>query len=298
MERHALIPRLMDIYGGLLAEGQRRALTLLYDEDLSLQEMAQVLGCSRQAAHDAVRRGTQRLKALESQLRMLQVRSHALAALHALDAGDTGRARLCEQLRAMLNGLAFNRYPEIDAYSLRQELARGLGLNTEQVLAGNGSSELLYAACQAFGGPGRKIAYIYPSFSMYKTYAALSDSEGLAFPLDADFSLDAGRLSAFLRKQRPDILLICNPNNPTGTLYPAKELSALIANADCLVLLDEAYTEFAPAGSSLLDNLKEFKNLAVFRTFSKAYGLAGLRVGYMASANSEIMRAVGKALLP
>jgi histidinol-phosphate aminotransferase len=133
---------------------------------------------------------------------------------------------------------------------------------------------------------------------MYKTYVELSDSHGLPFILNADFSLDAGRLTALLQKEQPDILLFCNPNNPTGNLYQRAELLSVIKQAPCLVLLDEAYMEFAPPGQSLLPDLIDCSNLAIFRTFSKAYGLAGLRVGYILSGNRRIIDGISKALLP
>ncbi|MDR2005797.1 MAG: histidinol-phosphate transaminase [Acidaminococcales bacterium] len=201
-------------------------------------------------------------------------------------------------LRETFKAPGFNRYPEIDAAGLRQVLAPGTGVDAANIRVGNGSSELLCAACYVFGGNRRKIAYIYPSFSMYKTYAALSGGVDLPFALEEDFSLDFERLRFFLRKERPAVMIICNPNNPTGNLYPAKELKRTAESAGCPVLIDEAYMEFAPEGSSLLGCLKEYKNIAVSRTFSKAYGLAGLRVGYMAAGDARIIQALGKAILP
>ncbi|MDR3348795.1 MAG: histidinol-phosphate transaminase [Acidaminococcales bacterium] len=201
-------------------------------------------------------------------------------------------------LREKIKTLSFNRYPEIDAAALREELSSDAGVGAANVRVGNGSSELLCAACFAFGGARRKIAYLHPSFSMYKTYAALSGGIDLPFALEDDFSLDFDRLRFFLRKERPAVMIICNPNNPTGNLYPAAELKRTAESAGCPVLVDEAYMEFAPEGSSLLPCLNEYKNIAVSRTFSKAYGLAGLRVGYMASGDARIIQALGKALLP
>ncbi len=200
-----------------------------------------------------------------------------------------------EQVLANMASLAFNRYPEITAHSLRVALAGGLGLSIENVQVGNGSSELIAACCQVFGGPGRKVAYPYPSFSMYEVYARLSDSQPCPYRLAEDFSLDPAALKDFLAKEQPDILIICNPNNPTGTLAQASAVREVLDEANCLVLLDEAYMEFAD--QSLLPALGDYPQLVVLRTFSKAYGLASARVGYMA-ASAAISSALGKALLP
>jgi histidinol-phosphate aminotransferase len=217
----------------------------------------------------------------------------------ALDANENNWP-MPEEVYAALQsgwaGLALNRYPQIDAAGLRHLLAESLGLGVGNVAVGNGSSELLFAACYAFGGARRKIGYIYPSFSMYQTYAELSGGMACPFPLEPDFSLDCDKLKACLRQEKPHLFIICNPNHPTGTLYQAKELLRLLPEAPCPVLLDEAYMEFA--GQSLLPYLAEHGNLAVFRTFSKAYGLASGRVGYLLSANEAIIQAVSKALLP
>ena len=208
------------------------------------------------------------------------------------------RTSIQRALNLPLNEVSFNRYPEIDAAGLRQDLSLATGVSADNVRVGNGSSELLCAACYAFGGEKRKIAYICPSFSMYETYAALSGGIGLPFALEKDFSLDFERLRFFLREERPALMIVCNPNNPTGNLYSAAELARTVKDAGCIVIVDEAYMEFAPEGSSLLDYLRERKNLAVSRTFSKAYGLAGLRVGYMAAGDPRVTRALGKVLLP
>ncbi len=201
-----------------------------------------------------------------------------------------------EKVLERLGDLAFNRYPQIDACALRSALAVGLNVDLAKVQVGNGSSELLTACCHAFGGAGRKIAYPYPSFSMYEVYVRLSDSTPCPYQLTEDFSLDVAGLKDFFAREKPSVLIICNPNNPTGNLARVEQLKEVLAVADCLVLVDEAYMEFAD--QSLLPSLAEYKNLVVLRTFSKAYGLASSRVGYMVSDNEGIIKTVGKVLLP
>lgn len=207
-------------------------------------------------------------------------------------------AAVCEKVQQTLQNIAFNRYPQIDASGLRSLLAQELGLPIENVQVGNGSSELLSACAYAFGGKGRKLSYIYPSFSMYKVYAQLSESIDCPFALEKDFSLDFDKLKDFLRKERPAMIFLCNPNNPTGTYYDTDKLFAVIKDADCLVLLDEAYMEFADADASMFKYLDKLSNTAILRTFSKAYGLASSRLGYIAAANRRIIDTLGKVLLP
>lgn len=195
-----------------------------------------------------------------------------------------------------LQELDFNRYPEMNASSLKKTIADSLNVKPENVQVGNGSSELLQVCCYAFGGLGKKIAFPYPSFSMYKTYADLSDSIATPFLLDRDFKVDVESLLVFLQTEQPDILILCNPNNPTGTLNRRKELLSVLDNTDCLVFADEAYMEFAD--ESLLDYLDRYDNLIIFRTFSKAYGLASMRAGYLVCKNEAIMSTINKVLLP
>ena len=202
------------------------------------------------------------------------------------------------KVQDVLAKIAFNRYPQIDAAELRGLLAQGVGLDTANIQVGNGSSELLHACAYAFGGEGRKLSYIYPSFSMYKIYAQLSGSVDCPFTLERDFSLDFDKLKNFLQKERPAILFICNPNNPTGNYYDTDELFRVIKEVDGLVLLDEAYMEFAGEEYSMFKYLSKLPNAAILRTFSKAYGLASGRVGYIAATNRKIIDILGKVLLP
>lgn len=208
----------------------------------------------------------------------------------------------------------FNRYPPIKAENLSAAIAEELGLDIDNVKIGNGSSELLQVACFVFGGEGKKIAFPMPSFSMYGEYAALSDSIAAPYPLTEDGYVDAAAVIDFCKREQPALLIVCNPNNPTGNYNPLFEMEKILANVDCPVVMDEAYMEFADGrdlpptdmrpltkvwlvAGSTLSLVGKYANLMVFRTFSKAYGLAGLRCGYAVGAIG-IMRLLGKALLP
>ncbi|MDD6570170.1 histidinol-phosphate transaminase [Acidaminococcus timonensis] len=213
---------------------------------------------------------------------------------------------LTPELRLELNSrLAehlFNRYPSMHGEDLCAAIAAKLGFDPELVAIGNGSSELLEKACYAFGGPGRKIACPTPSFSMYQTYAILADSEPVLFPLTADGFVDPDGVIDFAKEQKPSLLVICNPNNPTGNFNRRDAMEKIIRNVDCPVIMDEAYLEFAveegdPRQLSTMDLVKEVDNLLVLRTFSKAYGLANLRIGY-GIGSAAVMKILKKVLLP
>ena len=177
---------------------------------------------------------------------------------------------------------AMNRYPDPDATLLRERIAERHETEPGRIAVGNGSCEILLAAAEALCEPGSEIVYAWPSFSMYPYLAALTGAREIRVPLAADVhDLDAMAVEV---TAAPQLVVVCNPNNPTGTHLPTAEIAAFCERvpAHVTIALDEAYVEFqavedADAG---IDLLAEFPNLVVLRTFSKCYGLAGLRVGY------------------
>lgn len=206
------------------------------------------------------------------------------------------------ELNTRLSEFLFNRYPPMHGEDLCAAIGKNLGFDPAQVAIGNGSSELLEKACYAFGGKGRKIAVPSPSFSMYQTYALLADSEPVLFPLTADGYVDPDGVIAFAREQKPALLVICNPNNPTGNYNKREGMEKIIRGVDCPVIMDEAYMEFSveegdPRANSTLDLVNEVDNLLVLKTFSKAYGLANLRIGY-GIGSPAVMKILKKVLLP
>ncbi len=206
------------------------------------------------------------------------------------------------ELQTRISENAFNRYPTMHGEELSEQIAKALGVDPATVVIGNGSSELLEKACFAFGGAGTKIAYPSPSFSMYETYAVLGDAEPIAFALTPEGFIDPDAVIAFCQKEKPNALIICNPNNPTGNFNPRSDMEKIIRTVDCLVIMDEAYLEFSKEDGQVLANstlelTKEVDNLLVLRTFSKAYGLANLRIGY-GIGSPAVMRVLKKVLLP
>lgn len=221
---------------------------------------------------------------------------------------------IAEKITQRTARFPFNRYPPIKAENLCEVIAKELDVDIDCVKIGNGSSELLEKACYVFGGPGKKIAVPWPSFSMYGEYASLSDSEEVRYPLTAEGFVDADSVISFCKEQQPSLLIVCNPNNPTGNYNSLAAMEKILANVDCPVIMDEAYMEFADGkelapndlrpmhklwlvAGSTLSLVGRYSNLMVFRTFSKAYGLAGLRCGYAVGALG-LVRQLGKALLP
>ena len=199
-----------------------------------------------------------------------------------------------ERVLNRLGLLAFNRYPNEEYYSLVEQIAKNFSVAPEQILLGSGSSEIIEKVFYAFGGGGR-IVYPQPSFSMYKIYAKAAEAEGVPFDLDKNFDLDVDAFIKKIRATNANLAVVCNPNNPTGNVLTVAQIEEIAKNINCAFLLDEAYVEFY--GRSAFGLIKKYPNLIVARTFSKAYGLAGARVGYMLAA-AEVTRMIGKTFMP
>lgn len=180
-----------------------------------------------------------------------------------------------------------NRYPERDALELRGDLARylGHGLTADNIWAANGSNEVMTHVLGAFGGPGRSALTFAPSYSMYPEYARNTHTEWLTVPRKPDFTLDVDLALRSIAEIRPDVILVASPNNPTGTRTDLDQLEALCQAAPGVIVIDEAYAEFARPGTpSALELLPRYPGLAVSRTMSKAFAFAGGRLGYLAAA--------------
>ncbi len=178
---------------------------------------------------------------------------------------------------------AMNRYPDPDATLLRRRLAERYETDPSRIAVGNGSCEILLAAAAALCEPGDEILFAWPAFSMYPYLPALTGAREIRVPLDPDDVHDLEAMAAEVTAAT-QLLLVCNPNNPTGTHIPAAQIAAFCERvpARVTIALDEAYVEFQTDDDpdATIDLLAEFPNLVVLRTFSKCYGLAGLRVGY------------------
>jgi histidinol-phosphate aminotransferase len=188
-----------------------------------------------------------------------------------------------------------NRYPDRDAVGLRADLASyltadgGVGLDVDQVWAANGSNEIMLHLLQAFGGPGRTVVSFVPTYSMYPEYARDTHTTWVVGRRAEDFSLDMPHVLDVLEEHQPSVVLLASPNNPTGTALPLADIEAILAAAPGLLVVDEAYAEFRRAGvPSALSLLPTSPRLVVTRTMSKAFALAGGRVGYLAASRAVV----------
>ncbi|HET6653617.1 MAG TPA: histidinol-phosphate transaminase [Nocardioides sp.] len=196
-----------------------------------------------------------------------------------------------------------NRYPDREATALREALAGylGHGVTARQVWAANGSNEVMLQLLQAFGGPGRTAVSFAPTYSMYPEYARDAMTGWVVGHRAEDFSLDVEHAVTVVKEHRPSVVLLPSPNNPTGTALPLDTVASVCAAAaevGGVVVIDEAYGEFRREGTpSALELLPTTPNLAVSRTMSKAFALAGARLGYLA-ASAEIVDALRVVRLP
>ena len=194
-----------------------------------------------------------------------------------------------------------NRYPDPDKGLLRKRLAERFETNPGRVAVGNGSCELVLAAGEALLEPGAEIVYAWPSFSMYPHLAAASGARALTVPLDPEGRHD---LEAMAREVTvaTRLVLVCNPNNPTATALPVDEIDAFVGSLPrhVAVILDEAYVEFSTMQDpdESLPLIERHPNLVLLRTFSKVYGLCGLRVGYGLCGSEEFRIAVDTVRQP
>lgn len=178
-----------------------------------------------------------------------------------------------------LSKLDLNRYPDPLANELRDAIAGVEGLSRDCVLMGNGGDELLFDLALAWGGAGRKMLNVPPTFSVYKANAYLTGTEVVDIPRLDDYSLDEDAIVDRLSQGDIDFAIITSPNNPTGTIASREFLLRVLDCTDALIMVDEAYCEFSR--ESIASLVLEHKNLLVLRTFSKAYSLAGVRIGYI-----------------
>jgi histidinol-phosphate aminotransferase len=207
---------------------------------------------------------------------------------------DAPEAVKRETLRRM-SARAWSRYPDFIPASLHEKLAAFAGWRADGVVAGNGSNELIQATLMVTVGEGRRVLISEPTFALYRQVTTVLGGEALSVPLNGELQFDVAALREAMEKDEPDVTILCSPNNPTGCRVGQGELETLLAATRGVVVIDEAYVEFS--GRTVAPLLSRHANLAVFRTFSKALGLAALRVGYLLAA-PELAREVSKAVLP
>ncbi|MCX8153306.1 MAG: histidinol-phosphate transaminase [Candidatus Bathyarchaeota archaeon] len=204
------------------------------------------------------------------------------------------RGKIAALLREVAEECDLRLYPQEEEEQLREAIAKYLRLQPEYVAVGNSSDEVMDRVTRLFLGKGDVALTFTPTFSVFRYCVQYNGAEYAAVPLQKDFRLDVeGLRAAFTSKTK--LLYLCSPNNPTGNQFASAEIEALIEDFPGLVMIDEAYGEFAEY--SVVPLVERYENLVVLRTFSKAFGLAGLRLGY-AVANPALARAVNKIPAP
>jgi histidinol-phosphate aminotransferase len=194
-----------------------------------------------------------------------------------------------------LEDRAWSRYPEFVPSSLIARLAEFSGWTADGTLAGNGSNELIQALLMVTVAEGKRVLISEPTFALYRQIATLLGGEVVSVPLSPDLTYDVTALKEATETLDPDLTIICSPNNPTGCKIAEPDLVSLLNASNGLVVVDEAYIEFA--GETVVPLLRQHQNLVVLRTFSKALAMAALRVGYLLTTPA-LAQEISKALLP
>jgi len=199
------------------------------------------------------------------------------------------------ELQQRIAGLNLNRYPIRDFTEVREGLAGYLGTLTDRVWLANGSNEIILQLLLAYGGPERKVMTFEPTYGMHGQITRISGTRHLRARRNPDFTIHPEASIEAIQLHRPDVVFLCSPNNPTGNSNSAEEVIAICEASSALVVLDEAYIEFAGRGHLRL--VEECENLVVSRSFSKSWRLAGARIGYLV-APPRIIEEVQKVRLP
>ncbi len=185
-----------------------------------------------------------------------------------------------------------NRYPDSEASELRKAISGFIGVPTEKILCGNGSDEFIKMIIDGFVNPGEVVLSHSPTFGMYGISTRVSGGTYAEIETDEAFSIDIDALITKARELKPKLIFLCNPNNPTGNILEKSQVRRVLRETEAILILDEAYIEFA--GESMVDEIGDWENLVIMRTLSKAFGLAGLRLGYIIADGPimEVVRAI------
>jgi histidinol-phosphate aminotransferase len=203
--------------------------------------------------------------------------------------------RIKEEVLRRFTARNWSRYPDFVPTSLHERLAQFAEWKPDGILAGNGSNELIQAVLMVTMAPGKRVLISEPTFMLYRQVATVLGGDVESVLLTPDLKYDSEAILNTVEARQPDVTIICSPNNPTGCVIDEAALRSILRASRGLVVVDEAYHEFAE--HSVVPLLHEHENLIVLRTFSKAMAFAALRVGYLLAAPA-LVREIGKALLP
>lgn len=219
---------------------------------------------------------------LREELRQLQpYQPHDYPGTIKLDANENPYPlpeTIQQEAQDILKKSKFNRYPDPASTELRRGIARYAGVGVGQIMVGNGSDELILNLLQAFGSGG-KVIITEPTFGMYRIHSCIAGAEAVTVSRREDFSVDASQVITAAEQNNAKLVMLCSPNNPTGNDTPLTVIEEILGNVPGIVVVDQAYVEFG--GDDCVALLSKYPNLVILRTFSKAFGLAGLRLGYL-----------------
>jgi len=202
---------------------------------------------------------------------------------------------LVDEVKEKLGSFAFNRYPDALASGLRKQIATVYGVSADNVVLGNGSDELIQCLLLAYGACERSVFNFEPTFSMYDIVSLVTGTLVCELDRTESFDIDVPKALEAVKDFEPALIFLCSPNNPTGNPVSNEDIEAFLKQTGALIVVDEAYAEFS--GQTVTPLIDTYPNLVVLRTFSKAFSLAGLRIGYML-ASSEVIKNVLKVKLP
>ncbi|QZY57238.1 histidinol-phosphate transaminase [Crassaminicella profunda] len=202
---------------------------------------------------------------------------------------------LKDQFIENLKILELNRYPDTNSDELRECFASYLGLKKENILCGNGSDEVIQTIINTFVGEDEYVITHSPTFSMYKIFTTIAGGNFTQIPCEDDFKIDVDKIIKEANERSAKLIFLCNPNNPTGRVIPMDDIEKVLKETKSIVIVDEAYSEFLDESS--INLIKKYDHLIVLRTLSKAFALAGARIGYGA-ASERMMDALYRVKAP
>lgn len=204
-------------------------------------------------------------------------------------------SELKEEFLKRIEYLDLNRYPEIDNQCLSEKIAEYAGVGLENVICGNGSDDIIQMIIHAYVDKGEYVVIPVPTFSMYKIYTEIGGGKVLEVLADGNFNIKEDEIINIANEKKAKVIFLCNPNNPTGTVIKREIILKILNNTNSIVVVDEAYYEFL--GETVVDKIDDSKRLIVLRTLSKAFALAGARIGY-GIANKETINIISKVRSP
>lgn len=212
-----------------------------------------------------------------------------------LDANEGSKNLFKDLVKQLGEEFYLNFYPDDSYIDLKKAISNYVGCKTSNICVGNGSSELLDLCIKTFVDRDELILSLDPSFSMYSIYAKIFDTKYMGAESEENFVINPDKIINAIKENDPKVTIICNPNNPTGSMIKKDDVIRIIKSTDNIVIVDEAYMEFGD--ESVVEEIENYENLIVVKTLSKAFSMAGIRTGYLL-ASEELVKTVEKVRPP